>query len=517
MAEEVRLQLVERQLTVDGSVVRLRAKSFDVLALLASRPRHLFTREELIDRVWRGRAVSPDVLTGCIREIRRALGDTRRSPRWIETVSGSGYRLLQAITTISASAPKQNGHTVEDIEPTVPDGVASVATLPFTTLDPDLASVGQALSRDINVGLARTRWLWVAASASAEQLDSGMRQRDAAEMLGVRYLLAGDLRRLQDRIVLQVTLADTRTERTIWADRIERSDAELPSMMEDVCAVVVANVESEIEAAERHHAQLAPVRGINAWVGFHRGMSLLQRQDQTCLEAADQALRNAARADPTCARIPAARSWHSWQQLFFGVPHAREQLLSQTRDLAQESIGLDPKDPLGHWALGRADWHSGDLVSAAESLQRSVELNPSFAAGHYALGYTAYLLGDEHQAIQSCDNAIALSPLDPLAFAFHCIKAHVLCFQGQTDQAAYHARCVASHPNVHGFALVVATWVQELCGNHSAAQNCLARIRHRWPTYSRSQYISALLHQSPWYPVERRRDIERAFDQLGFF
>lgn len=272
MAEKVRVQLGERRIIVDGSLVPLRAKSFDLFALLASRPGHLFAREELIDRVWRGRAVSPDVLTGCIREIRRVLGDQRQSPQWIETVPGSGYRLLQAVTMISP-ASGQSRQTAESTESTMPTGIASIATLPFTTLDPDLAPVGQALSRDINVGLARTRWLWVAASASIERLESGMQHGDAAGVLGVRYLLEGDLRRLQDKIVLQVTLVDARTKRAIWADRIERSGDEVTGLMAEVCAVVVANVESEIEAAERHQAQLAPVRGIDAWVGFHRGMS----------------------------------------------------------------------------------------------------------------------------------------------------------------------------------------------------------------------------------------------------
>ena len=98
-----------------------------------------------------------------------------------------------------------------------------------------------------------------------------------------------------------------------------------------------------------------------------------------------------------------------------------------------------------------------------------MSLNPSFAVAHYSLGYTLYLTGREPEAMRSCDTAIRLSPLDPMAFAFHCIKAHILCFDGSTDQALHHARRIADHPNVHAFALAVAAWVNEICGDAPAA------------------------------------------------
>jgi len=58
--------------------------------------------------------------------------------------------------------------------------------------------------------------------------------------------------------------------------------------------------------------------------------------------------------------------------------------------------------------------------------------------------------------------------------------------------------------------------VNELCGNRRGAEECLTRIRTDWPGYAREHYMAALFHQSPWYPTERKRAIERAFDRLGF-
>ena len=515
----VTIDIAERRVLVDDRPAGLRPKSFDLLALLASRPGHLFPRDLLIDRVWRGRAVSPDVLSGCIREIRQALGDSARAPVWIETVSGAGYRLLQTPEVRHARAPDAIAAPVSEGASGMaaqPEGPASVAVLAFAPAAADLAPVAQALSRDISVGLARTRWLRVAASASVENLPAGTAPAAAARRLGVDYLLDGDLRADGAGFALQITLVEARSDRILWADRIARAGPDMTELMDQACNQVVAAVETEIEAAEQRRARLSPVRGLDAWIGFHRGMSLLRRQDVTALEDADQTLRSAARADPACARIAAARSWHCWQQLFFGQAADRDGALARARDFAQEGIALDSRDPLGYWALGRTEWLSGEMEAAAANLGRAVALNPSFAIGHYGLGISYFMLGRDAEATAACDAAIRLSPLDPLAFAFHCVRSQLACFAEDFEGARHHARQAADHPNVHAFGVALAAWVFEIAGDRASATDCIARIRRRWPDYRRANYARAMFHQTSWYPEARRRAIDQAFDRLGF-
>jgi DNA-binding winged helix-turn-helix (wHTH) protein/tetratricopeptide (TPR) repeat protein len=389
MASTVRIELEERRVLVDGVRVRLRPKTFDLLALLASRPEHLFSKESLIDRVWAGRSVSPDVLPGCIREIRRVLGDAARTPEWIETVPGTGYRLLNApILSAKGAGHMRAKANARPPVATCRAGGATVGVLPFAARAARTEPIAQALARDIAVGLARTRWLTVAASASAEALSRESDRKAAAEALDVAYLVDGDLQYSDGVLALQIALVDARTERILWADRMTRRSGAVAELMEEVCGLIVSDVEREIQLDEQRQAMIAPVRGVAPWIGLHRGMNLLQRQDRTTLASVDETLRAAARADPSCARIAAARSWHAWQELFFGLARDRKASLRKARDLALESIDLDPQDPLGHWSLGRARWLSGDLEAAAENLERAVSLNPSFAIGHYSLGYT---------------------------------------------------------------------------------------------------------------------------------
>jgi hypothetical protein len=77
-----------------GGDVQLEPKMMDVLVRLARDPGSVVSREDLIDAVWPEVFISESVLTRAIAGLRRALGDDARSPRFIETISKRGYRLI---------------------------------------------------------------------------------------------------------------------------------------------------------------------------------------------------------------------------------------------------------------------------------------------------------------------------------------------------------------------------------------------------------------------------------------
>lgn len=83
-----------REVRCRGVTVALTAKEFDLLAFLASQPRRVFTREELLAKVWRSSTQwqDPDTVTEHVRRIRRKIEADQREPRWITTVRGVGYR-----------------------------------------------------------------------------------------------------------------------------------------------------------------------------------------------------------------------------------------------------------------------------------------------------------------------------------------------------------------------------------------------------------------------------------------
>jgi len=101
----------------DGQEQYLRQQCFHVLAYLVERRDRIVGKEELIENFWRDTAVTDNAVVQCIAEIRRALGDDPRGPRFIKTIPKVGYRFIAAVTeelpvaeleaTTSAPAPKE--------------------------------------------------------------------------------------------------------------------------------------------------------------------------------------------------------------------------------------------------------------------------------------------------------------------------------------------------------------------------------------------------------------------------
>ena len=75
-----------------------------LLYLVEHRDR-VVNKEELIENIWQGVAVTDNGLMQCITDIRRALGDDSRQPRFIKTVPRRGYRFIAPVEPQSFAAP----------------------------------------------------------------------------------------------------------------------------------------------------------------------------------------------------------------------------------------------------------------------------------------------------------------------------------------------------------------------------------------------------------------------------
>ena len=89
-----RLDRVNECLWQGKQAIALKPKAFAVLRYLVEHPGRLVSKNELLDAVWSDAVVSEGVLKFCVREIRKALGDNARSPRFIETLHRRGYRFI---------------------------------------------------------------------------------------------------------------------------------------------------------------------------------------------------------------------------------------------------------------------------------------------------------------------------------------------------------------------------------------------------------------------------------------
>ena len=104
------LDVPERELTCGVERIHLPPKTFEVLVTLVTRPRRLVTKREILDCVWPDVFVEEGILTVHMAALRRVLGDTRRSPAYIETVSGAGYRFIAEVRDLTAAEATGGKH-----------------------------------------------------------------------------------------------------------------------------------------------------------------------------------------------------------------------------------------------------------------------------------------------------------------------------------------------------------------------------------------------------------------------
>ena len=116
--------------------LELTPRVFAVLRYLVEHPERLVAKDDLLGAVWRDVTVSDAALTSCIRDLRRALGDSSQTPRYIQTVHRRGFRFIGPVERGQRSNPPSAADTaVQRSE--------SVSTL---------------VGRDSELGLLRDRW-----------------------------------------------------------------------------------------------------------------------------------------------------------------------------------------------------------------------------------------------------------------------------------------------------------------------------------------------------------------------
>jgi DNA-binding winged helix-turn-helix (wHTH) protein len=123
--------------------VRLTPKALALLSFLAKHPNEVVTKDELFAAVWPNTDVGDAALVTCIQELRKALRDNARRPRYIETLHRRGYRF---IGKTSAGQPADDATQAAALQ--LPDR-PSIAVLPFTNMseDPTRSTLPTALRK----------------------------------------------------------------------------------------------------------------------------------------------------------------------------------------------------------------------------------------------------------------------------------------------------------------------------------------------------------------------------------
>jgi DNA-binding winged helix-turn-helix (wHTH) protein len=106
------------ELRKHGRKIRLAGRPFQILALLLEQPGELITRKELQSRLWPADTFVDfeHGVNAAIQTLRRALCDSHKDPRYIETLPRRGYRFIAAVEKLHADAAAKDSSVVSDAQ-----------------------------------------------------------------------------------------------------------------------------------------------------------------------------------------------------------------------------------------------------------------------------------------------------------------------------------------------------------------------------------------------------------------
>lgn len=411
---EFQLDFDRFELRRNGQLCKVEPKVFDLVAHFAKNPGRVFSREELIASVWQGRVVSDETVSTCIKNARKAVGDSGVTQRYIKTVRGRGFRFAADVEHDDVRADSDAKAQTADAARRGGSG-PSLLVVPFRTLSdsPDTARLAEGVSSDLGTILTRIPLLRLSSQrARYSDRDVAPSPRAIHEDVGVDYVLEGTLDERDGGCRVNVQLSDARSGFRLWAEQFS-VPGPVDAARDQVVTAVIAKLEPQL-----HRAIYNTVRAThgepNAQELFLEASSVLALKGwhAASFSTAAELLRRSRKLDPDFALAHAYLALVTGLANRVGLSGDREQSRVETLEAAERALELDSMDSTVLGFVGCALADIGYLDRALPILRNAVEINAANAQAWAALGSACLLDRRVEEAVQHLAHGINISPLD---------------------------------------------------------------------------------------------------------
>jgi TolB-like protein len=233
------LDLRQSELRSGGRAIQVRSTPLRLLTYLIRNRDRVVSKNEILDHVWAGTAVSEGALTSALREVRRAVRDDGVRQGIVRTERGRGFRFV---------AP------VEELVPGTHPPENTVAVLPFLDLGPDRSheQFADGVVEEITHCLSQFEKLQVASRTSAfAYKDRPGDVRTIAKELGVAHIVEGSVRGSGDEIRITAQLIRAEDGYHLWSECYDGSLARPLALQRETALDVAARAAERIVSSSR--------------------------------------------------------------------------------------------------------------------------------------------------------------------------------------------------------------------------------------------------------------------------
>jgi adenylate cyclase len=340
-------------------------------------------------------------------DVVRAVGTlAARAAQREDSASRAGQTEREART---ATSPPVVGGAVGPSDPRV-----AICVLPFANLsgEPEQQAFSDGIAGDIIIELSRWRRLAVRSRSSS------FRYRGAtvdvpriARELDVRFIVEGSVRRIGDRIRINVELIDADTGSQVWSERFDRAQAEIFAVQDRVVQQIVSTLVGRAQGSDVERIRRKPPSSLDAYECVLKGNALSWDEPEGAAEAT-RLFEQAIAIDPGYAIAHALLS--TMRSAEWRDNPGRTEVLDDACALAKRAVDLDDGDSTCHSLLSHACLYRHAFELAAQHARRSVELNPNNPWNMADYGLTLMYLGEPEEALRWFESAKSVDPyFDP--------------------------------------------------------------------------------------------------------
>jgi TolB-like protein/DNA-binding winged helix-turn-helix (wHTH) protein/Flp pilus assembly protein TadD len=441
----------------DGHTVSLQPKFMQLLTFLAEHKGEVVSRERIVDQVWGKHYVADGTLRHAIAVLRQALGDDVHNPRYIETISTKGYRLIADVRELAESAEEfDRGRqramatrarrrwllvggavaaavaAIAGISLGLRHGAtgpkparAQVAILPFESVGPgDDAVFVAGMTEEIAVWLSTVnRLVVVPRAASRRYANTGRSAKEIGRELGVDYLLEGTVLWAraadgQSRVRISPRLIRVADGTSVWSEVYDRTLVDTFQAQSDIARQVADHLHVSLRKGEQAAMALLELHltdSEEAYKAFLQGRVYATDRDTVQdMNLAVSMFQRAFDLDSKMALASAELS-RAHARLYHTGADRSEQRLRMAKLAAERALELAPADPRVHLAV--AFYHYWGLSDYEGALEHLTFAEKSFANDPELIEVMAFILrrqGQYELALEKQQRALQASPLDSL-------------------------------------------------------------------------------------------------------